>query len=429
MNDDTYFSPDPLEPAMPDEPNADDLTDAEIDALYSGHAASPGHEGVADAFAQLRRVSNTAPAVRGPVAEFIANTPVPSSPPMIGEPIETLAPTPLAAKRRRRPLVGLVTAAAVSLGALGVAHASGAVDIPGLPDAGDQSNQEILADGEGSPAPIAAAPGVDESNDGDAPAGDQTDGNGSISAGTTDDGSASARIEFGDLSASIRIENDNGELKVTIDVTGVSPECEAALESLESITDQQGLDDRLGPVEAACEGELDFLPRPDGDPAELGRLLDGLAFELNLPENFAEFGELFGDFEGMPKFGAGEFGELFSGDIEKYLEDFERYMDGFDLDDLELPDGFELPEGIPGDLDLPELFGELEKHLGDLDLDGLGLDGLEGLDLGDFQIPPELRGEIDRFFSEFDAEGLDLPEDLAPRIDELFSHLEELYDS
>jgi hypothetical protein len=411
------------EPAMSDP----ELSDDAIEDIFAGHDAPAGHEGVANAFADLRRIADTSPAIRGPVAEYLANAPAPTSPPFIGEAAVPLQPTPLAPKRRRRPLAGLVTAAAVSVAALGIAHASGAVDVPGLPDSDEGG---VVA------APAAAgsgnrglSPAVDDHDGSDDAPDAAAQGSGNIELGTSDDGTASAHIEFGDLSASIRIENDNGELTVTIDVEGVSPECETAIESLEGATDESGLEAQLGPVEAACAGELDFLSPLDGNPAELGRLLDGLALELNLPENFDDFSELFEDFEGLPHFDAKEFGAFFDGDIDKYLEDFERFLEQIDLGDLQIPEGFDLPEGLnlPGGLNLSELFGELERSFGDLDGFDPGAFDFEGLNLDDLEIPKQLRDDIDRFFNELDLEDLDLPEEFGPRLDELFSHLEDLH--
>ncbi len=400
----------------PTDMDSQDLSDEQVESLLAGSTTPPGFEGVAAEFAGLRdfgsRVDDVA--VSAQLAEFVTHPSAPpSGPRLVPVPIAVPAAVSLDQPRRKRMIAGALAAKLAMAGGIAVAgvtgaHAVGLVDVPLLPSQGDPIEfVSATQPAEGEQTPPTPAPLANSDQDPTGP--DDAEPN----AEPDLDGTINIRV--GDAEFSIRIDGSGeGDLSIKVDVEGVSPACEAALESLGDLTDVEAFESAGQDVEQACAedfadlspslGDLDF--EADGvfggvfgqgfgdcdlgdDPT--GSSLDEL-LESCLPEGMEIFGDL-GDFEYFrDQFGKdfGDFGDL--GDIEGLLEDLD--LGDLDLGDLDLGDldlgDLDLESLLEdldlGDLDLESLlegqdFSQFEDLLDDLDLGGL----LEGQDLGDLQ--------------------------------------------
>ena len=370
-------------------PTGPPISDDDADALLRG-AARPGHEDLARTIAALRSVPQPPVGVGPELGEFVAAPP--TRPPYVDE----LPPVPPAAPVRRqsvlaRPLARMALAAGIGVVGISGAHAAGVVDVPGLPDRGE-GTEVVFADEE--PTTAAAGVAVDEPDQ---------DGSGTDPASILED-PVEATVTYGDLSVAISIGSADGQsFTIDIDVEGVSPECEAALEGLSgTYTSEDAAEAAAGDAEAACEGDFDLIFPDLDDPAAFEAFLDEFDFSLDFPD---DFGSYFGD----------ELGGLGGFDLEQ----IEQLLEDFDFDRLQEYFGEHGNGGFSFDLDdLPDGFApdEFENFFEDLDpesfegfFDELPFD-LEGFD-------PD---QLDQFFDElpFDLEGFD-PDQLDQFFDEL----------
>ncbi len=378
-------------------PSGPPISDDDAEALLRG-SARPGHEDLAQAIADLRGVPRPPVGVGPELGEFVASPP--TRPPYVDE----LPPVPPAAPLRRqpvlaRPLARLALAAGIGVVGITGAHATGMVDVPGLPDRGD-GTEVVFADDDG---PTAAAGVTAEQPDTDS-ASDEAD----AGSGTILEDPVEATVTYGDLSVAVSIGSADGEsFSIDIDVEGVSPECEAALEGLSgTYTSEDDAEAAAGDAEAACEGDFDLVFPDLDDPAAFEAFLDEFEFSLDLPDDFGRFFD--DEFGSLGDFDLDELEQLLENfDFEQLEQYFGDHGNGgffFDLD--ELPEGFD-PEQFEGffeNLDpesLEGFFGDIDPEQFEQFFDELPFDFGE---LGD--IDPE---QFEQFFDElpFDFGELD----------------------
>lgn len=349
-------------------PSGPPISDDDAEALLGG-IARPGHEDLERTIAGLRSVPRLPVGVGPELGEFVAVAP--TRPPFIDE----LAPAPTAAPDRRppllaRPLARLALTAGIGLVGVTGAHAAGVVDVPGFGDRGDGT--EIVAGDDDDPTETARPAG-------DVPA----SGQGDDADGSILEDPVEATVTYGDLSVAISVGSADGQsVTIHIDVEGVSPECEAALEGL-SGTYTSGDDAEAAAVEAeaACAGDVDLLVPDLDDPAAFESFLGEFDFSLDLPDDLGRFFDQ-------------EFGGLGAFDLDQ----LEQLLDDFDFQEFERHMGEHGPGGFSFDLDqLDGLLGgladgidpdELERFLDELPFD---LDELDG----------DHRSEIDEFLDDF----------------------------
>lgn len=398
-------------------PSGPPISDEDAEAILRG-AARPGHEDLTQAIADLRTVPQPPVGVGPQLGEFVAAPP--TRPPYVDE----LPPVPPTAPVRRqpvlaRPLARLALAAGIGVVGITGAHATGMVDVPGLPDRGD-GTEVVFADDD-DPSTAAAGVAVDEPEADDPSVGESEDGNGSILEDPVE-----ATVTYGDLSVAISISSADGRsFTIDIDVEGVSPECEAALEGLSgTYSSEDDAEAAAGDAEAACESDFDLVFPDLDDPAAFEAFLDEFDFSLDLPDDFGRFFDE--EFGGLGGFDLGELEQLLEDfdfeELEQYFGDHGNGGFLFDLD--ELPDGFdpeqfegffenldpESLEGFFGDID-PEqfqrFFDELPFDLGELD--GFDPETLEGFfdelpfDFG--ELDGDQSGDIEDFFEDFFDQG------------------------
>ena len=386
-------------------PQGPPISDDDADAILGG-SSRPGHEDLAQVIADLRSVPQPPVGVGPELGEFVATPP--TRPPYIDElpPVPPPAPTgrrPVLA----RPLARMALAAGIGIVGVSGAHAAGVVDVPGLPDRGD-GTEVVFVDDEGETAPAGIA--ADDAEESESPAAD---------AAGTDNGSlledpVEATVTYGDLSVSISIGSADGEsFSIEIDVEGVSPECEAALESLSgTYTSEDAAEAAAADAQAACEGDFDLVFPDLDDPAAFEAFLDEFEFSLDLPDDFGRFFDE--EFGGLGDFDLGELEQLLEDfDFDRLEEYFGQHGQGgffFDLD--ELPEGFDPGEleGFFENFDPEELQGFFEE----LPFDPEQFEGLfENFD------PEELQGFFEELPFDLDGfEGLD-PESFGKFFDEL----------
>ncbi|MEM7286974.1 MAG: hypothetical protein AAF480_11530, partial [Actinomycetota bacterium] len=216
------------------------LSDDDADALLRGDAR-PGHEDIAQAIADLRSVPRPPAGVGPELGEFVATPP--TRPPYIDEtpPVPVPAPEPPRQPLLARPLARLALAAGIGVVGVTGAHAAGVVDVPGLPDRGD-GTEVVFADDE---APPAAGVAADDEGGDTTPAAE--------AGGSVLEDPVEATVTYGDLSVSISIGSADGQsFTIDIDVEGVSPACETALESLSgTYTSEDAAEAAAGEAEAA----------------------------------------------------------------------------------------------------------------------------------------------------------------------------------
>jgi hypothetical protein len=404
-----------------------DLPDSEIEALISGSATPDGLDGVAALFDELRSIPERELPVGVQLGEFV--TPQYSPADTYELVLETTAPgEPSSASQPRKGLLNsafaqLAVAAAVIVAGVTGAHASGLIDVPGLPDDGGTAELVAAETGDLNDAALAspntADPSEPETNIDDSAPASEVDPKISFNSG--DDGEITANVELGGLSASVRITNIDGAVRVDIDVEGVSSGCEAAIESVHEISDAPEARASIDAAEVACADELALIGPLLGDGDTLAQLLEGLELDLELPERFGNLDELFSG-------ELGQLGDMFGGgfDIENFdPEDLEQLFDDFQfppgLEEFfdEHPDGGHLDGLFSGELgQLGDMFGggfdienfnpeDLEQLFDDLTLP----EGFEGLFSDGFD-PDQLRADLEELLSGLEADlGLGL-EDL-----------------
>ncbi len=334
------------------------LGDDQIESLISGSATPTGHEDVAALFRRLRASGHQGVRVGPSLSEFVSGAAQPPTrPPTVDdiwlEPVAADSDDTAERPRRllRSPLLHGVAALAVVVAGVGGAHAAGVLDVPFLPD-DDDPVEVVFAESPEPPTPTEAAPPApaDELQDPPPPLEEVTVAEPEITVSTAPEGEMSLTLTVAGVSATITITFDaSGDHAVGIDVEGVSPECEAAIEAIDP-TDDGGFDAAVEAVRRACRTELEAVEPLIGDAEALGRLLEGVDIHLELPESLREridelrdhLAEL--DLEGLEGL---DLGHLQGLDLSELLEDFSH---GLDLEDLDLPnldlDGLEGHEGF-----------------------------------------------------------------------------------
>ena len=385
--------PDPITPPSGFEPpQAPPISDDDADALLRG-SPRPGHDDIAQVIADLRRTPQPAATIGVELGEFVASPP--TRPPSVDELPPVPPPEPTGERiSRGRPLARLALAAGIGIVGVSGAHAAGVVDVPGLPDRG--GTEVVFADE--ADADRAGEDGIEPPV-----------------AGSDDEGPplrepVEATLSTGDLSVTISVGSEDGEsFTVVIDVEGVSPECEAALESLSgTYTSGDGAEAAAADAEAACGDDFDLVFPDLADPEAFQAFLEGFEFSLDLPEGFGGFFD--DEFGGLGDFDLDELEQLLEDfDFDRLEEHFGQHGHGgffFDLD--EIPDGFD-PDELDrffDDLD-PETFG---NFFDDLDPETFGnfFDDLDpetfGQYFGELPLDPE---SLDGFLDEFDADRFD----------------------
>ncbi len=378
----------------------DELTDSQVEALLTNQASTPaGYEGVSEVLDGLRTASTVDPVpVSAALAEFVTattDTPTTSGPARDGgdeltpEPLDmsqpAAAPRPGSPPRRKHRMASVLAnsagakfalAGVVAVAAVTGAHAADIIDVPGLPD--QATTEVLLADAGAAAAEQSGQPataGAISEADPQGKQGGTTEQGATNRQGATNqleitrDGEA-ITLQLGDVSLSITIDASDDGMGVSIDIEGVSPACEAAIESLGPELD--GLDlfgqnaqvpdslDALGAeIESACADDLEALGDLDDLSFDLGGLgLEGLFGEGDLESFLEQFGDTFGE-DGFPSgIPEGLFGEDFDpSDLEEFFKDFNggEFFDPKNLDkffsDLEDSDLFD-PEM------LDEFFGD-----------------------------------------------------------------------
>ncbi|MGI9624253.1 MAG: hypothetical protein ACR2PK_15570 [Acidimicrobiales bacterium] len=413
------------------------FNDSEAEALLSGAGTPEGGEDVASVLHQIRATAKPPVAPGAGVGDFISERP--STPPYIDE--VPLAPVADLSSRRRsfiqRPAARIAMVAGITLFGLTGAYAAGLIDVPGLPD-NDEPADVVASEVQPSPTTTPASqPATQAAQDNN------------NEPGSSSDEEFGATLGYGAVSLSIDVQSSGDGYIVSLDVEGVSPACETAIESLSGPVSLDDLKTKSDEFEAlaleikeTCGPELEALMPSLDDPESIEQFLDGFEYELDLPESF----------DGLEGFFGGELGAL-GGFLEGFdAEDFEKFMEEFGLEGGETPfEGFKLdglddlfggeslkgfafnPEDLekfleefdPEDLDgMLEGFGfspeDLDKFLGGFEFDAESLKGfqldqfLEDFDLGDldgmlegFTFDPESFERFEGFFEDFNPEDLD----------------------
>lgn len=384
-----------------------ELSDERIERLIAGTETPEGFEGVAAEFATLRSLRSGVRRVpvSASLGEFV------STPSSTLETDEDLVLVPLSGAvsppppRRHRMLAGTAAARFAIAGAVAVvgvtgAHATGLVDVPLLPDEGDPVELvSAVQTGGGGDTPDTPGPADTADPVADTPTqpeddADTTEGDDSQPDLDHPEFDGKVNIVVGDASFEITVDTTGGDVRIQVDVEGVSAECEAAIEALEDLTDLDALDAAGDPIEQACAddfanftpefGDLDFDAdgvfggffghsfgqcdlgsEPGEEPTD--KTLDEL-LESCLPDGIEIFGDIggFGHFRDHFGSGAPDFSELDDLLEELDLGELEGLLEGQDLSQL---------RELFGDLDLSQLgngeSGDLEalidQFLGDLE--------------------------------------------------------------